>query len=170
MPLDVLGRTRATLKHSTSPSNPPACAPTRARGCLSAQAHKCVLPSTPPAQLIRVLLLYPRRAPNPPVRQRWQCVLYVRAAGPISVCIYTPHTASAHPPPTRAPLPSPETAPSPEGGLASPRALRPRRRCPQPSGGLHARATRNPPTRTGHEPSWGGSPPKDGFVETVVAS
>ena len=61
-------------------------------------------------------------------------------------------------------------APSPEGGLASPRALRPRRRRPQPSGGLHACATRNPPTRTGHEPSWGGSPPKDGFVETVVAS
>ena len=62
------------------------------------------------------------------------------------------------PPPTRmhtAPqLPSPETAPPPRaGGLASHArrrrsALRPRRRRPQPSGGLHARRS-HPATHTG---------------------
>ena len=123
--------------------------------------------------------VFPRRAPNPPAmcaNAAWQChgPLRPRRQPYIRVSIpRTPHLRTPRPRVHRSPQPaphSPETAPSPEGGLASPRALRPRRRRPQPSGGLHARATRNPPTRTGHEPSWGGSPPKDGFVETVVAS
>ena len=134
------------LPHRPSnPLHPPRALPrARARG-VAPNRMGVSLPPRPASNLVVYLQrvsfrVFPRRAPNPPhVRQRWQCVLYVRAAGPISVCIYTPHTASAHPPPTRAPLPSPETAPSPEGGLASPHALRPRRHRPQPSSGLHAR-------------------------------
>ena len=120
------------------PSNPPACAPTRARGCLSAQAHKCVLPSTPPAQLIRVLLLYPRRAPNPPVRQRWQCVLHVRAVAlqyrALSMPAHRVRLASAHP--CRRVFPAAPPPPTTERHRR--RAFWPGR-CPQPSGGLHAR-------------------------------
>ena len=75
------------------------------------------------------------------------------SASDVSCTSATPAHACTAPQPQ---LPSPETAPPPEGGLASPRALRPRRRRPQPSGGLHAR--RSHPAHSRHRPAATPSP------------
>jgi hypothetical protein len=166
------------------PSNPPHRSHAPVRVALLRTAWVCLcLHAQPNLNLVNLqpvsFRVLPRRAPNPPAmyakppNAAWQChgplrprrQPYIRVSIPRTPDLRTPRPR-VHRSPQPAPH-SPETAPSPEGGLASPRALRPRRRRPQPSGGLHAAPLA---TRPHEQASWGGSSPKDGFVETVVAS
>ena len=138
----------------TTPSNPPHRSHAPVRVALLRTAWVCLcLHAQPDLSLVNLqpvsFRVFPRRAPNPPAmcaNAAWQChgPLRPRRQPYIRVSIpRTPHLRTPRPRVHRSPQPaphSPETAPSPEGGLASPRALRPRRRCPQPSGGLHTPA------------------------------
>ena len=167
-----LPRARGGVRPTQIPPYSLPATPPTARALLRAragvcQACKCVLPRAHlvgrflSPYLLNVCLLLSARSQT----RRWQVVLHARVHPSLFLPVNSPRTASAHPhrvrappPPTRmhtAPqLPSPETAPPPRaGGLASHArrrrsALRPRRRRPQPSGGLHARRS-HPATHTG---------------------
>ena len=131
---------RAPNALSSPPFPPPpspaahALARVRARGCLVAQANKCVLLSTPhrpnpstpplsqPPNLVRVSFA-PTASPHTPAPAHptlARCPSRPRRLLPRPTCLYSLRTASAHPPPTHVH----HRSPAPQ--LPSSLALRPR--------------------------------------------